>query len=351
MTLACRRRSRCAGLLGLSLACGFDASGVGETDSETSSTTDESDGSGPTATSATPTTDSTTDPSESTSTDPATTEDPSSTGTEGETEGDPVIGCPDALPQDWIYCQDFEDLGDPFEQFEPYLADNGNFEVGVAQAFSGDRALRILYPQAGLQWSGEAWVRFGDAGNEGPRFAGEDTFDEVWVRLRLRLRDDWPGDGFGDLLSLDALEGPDHARVMSTTVSARVGDPGMFVHSRSCIVGNDLECDGDQDWLTDHFVAADIGSTSVTEAAEAPPWHCIVLHVRLNEPGSSDGFVSLTVDGVEDVVLYDLDLRGDWTQTGINALRILSSWGTGSFEGAERYLDDLVIASAPLACD
>lgn len=268
----------------------------------------------------------------------------------GTTGGGSVVGCPDPLPDGWIYCQDFENLGDPFEHFEPYFPDATNFEVGATAAFSGERSLRIRYTEAGDDWSGEAWVRFGDAGNAGPVFASGEVFEEIWARVYVRTQDDWAGGGFGEVFGLDALEGAANARVAVVNVASVPANEFLTMQTRSCVVDGALPCDGNQDWNTDRVLQNLGGSTVVADVEQGPMWHCLVLHVALNEVGMTDGFAELIVDGVEDIVFYDLDLRGTWDQTGLNTLRLESSWPGGPAAPVERYVDDLVIAAAPLDC-
>jgi hypothetical protein len=202
----------------------------------------------------------------------------------------------------------------------------------------------------GDTWSGEAWIRFGDAGNAGPVFASAQVFDEIWARVWVRTQDGWPGGGYGEVLEISAREGPQGARV-ATVVAG--GDPMqnyLGLQARTCIDAGMLQCDGMMDWQTDRFLAGSGGSTIINDPEQGPQWHCIVMHVQLNQAGMTDGFASLIVDGVEDVVLYDLDLRGTWDQTGLNTVRINSSWPGGATGTVERYMDDIVIANAPLEC-
>jgi hypothetical protein len=273
------------------------------------------------------------------------------TDTSGST-GDVDDGCPETLPDGWLYCQDFEFLGDPFTEFDPYFSDATNFEVDVAAARSGTRSLRIRYTAIGDNWSGEAAIRFGDAENGGPIHAPGDPIDEVWVRLIVRTQDEWPGGGFGEVLAVEALEGPSGARVASVSVDVQPGGDVASAEARTCIAaGPTLECDGVQDWMTDTFLVTASGTTDVATTEAGPQWHCLVVHVALNTLGNADGVATLTVDGNEDVALSDLDLRGDWDQTGLNSVNIATAWPGGATAIVERYVDDLVISTAPLACD
>jgi hypothetical protein len=82
----------------------------------------------------------------------------------------------------------------------------------------------------------------------------------------------------------------------------------------------------------------------------AGQWHCIEAHMRLNEPGLSNGVAELWVDGSLDAQRADLNYVGDFTAYGINALYLENYINNGAPQAQVRDYDDLVVSTRRIGC-
>lgn len=287
---------------------------------------------------------STSDPSETSDTTPTTT-DPT------DTDGPPLVGCPDPLPDGWILCQDFEDPTAIDEDFHGFASNNAegfnHYRFDDEVAFSGSGSLVVEHVQF-YPWSGTSWLRFGAGPSQTPH-APNETFEEVWVRLRIMLEDGWDVGGFGDVIEINSVT-TNFAHVMSASIDAP--DSVLRARARSCVVDDDMvQCDGDMDWVTMQERANAPGPTPFFDGGFSGEWHCIVVHVRLGDPDRDNGLIELHLDGELEAAIEDVDFRGELEGVGLNAIQLSAFWEGGSPRTVRRYFDDLVVSSTALACD
>jgi hypothetical protein len=182
-------------------------------------------------------------------------------------------------------------------------------------------------------------------------YAPTETFEEVWVRLHMRLEDGWDVGGPGDIIEVNSVT-TGFAHVMSASIDAPSGTPTVRARARTCVTGGvNIECDGYQDWETLQELGNDPGETPLFDGAASGEWHCLVLHVRLNDPGASNGSIDVELDGEPESALEDLDLRGEVAGVGLNAIQLSAYWDGGPSEPVERYLDEIVVSDSPLGCE
>lgn len=73
--------------------------------------------------------------------------------------------------------------------------------------------------------------------------------------------------------------------------------------------------------------------------------------MRLNRPGLPDGLYEVFLDGEQRVSASNLDLRGTFADYGLNGVMMHGYWeGGGSPIDQSRWVDDFVIATAPIGC-
>ena len=265
-------------------------------------------------------------------------------------------GCPDPLPDGWIFCEDFEDIGkEDFNDRFSIFASNEvgdreeTFRIDTIEAFSGEASLTVWH-QPGMTWVGEAGFRFG-AGPGTALYAPDENFDEVWVRVQVFLEEGWSMGGHAELLQVNSVEsGFEHT--MSASVDGPIGDDVLRARARTCISsGGEILCSGFMDGatLSDNEIGTAEGSTSFFTPAHAGEWHCIVARVRLGSPGEADGRVRFWLDDGDEADLQDIDFRGQFDGNGLNLIRLNGFWG-GATEPVYRFMDDLVVSRTELAC-
>jgi len=321
-------------------ACGFDSSGggMGSDDGEdaTSAASTSADVSTAGSTeSAGPTNDA----EGSSGSDPTT----SATTTDDTTGGVAEVGCPEALPADWVFCSDFEaeNAADAFARWEPVPE---RMAIVDAVGREGSRALQFTYAP-GDNWAGRAIVEFGDFPDDAVMHAPGQRFSELWVRMHMRTQADWPGLGAGDLfavqVSTDVFEQPTSAVIVSLYTNESAATIG--VHPSRCFTGPDPGC-GSEDSL-----GAIFGTTPVWGTRRADLWQCVVVHLRLDD-GGPNGVIELFVDDNPEASRQDYGFAQGWAGEGWNTLQISGSWPNGNPPPVQRWLDDVVISTAPVAC-
>jgi len=332
------------------MACAFD-SGGGDGSGDTRGTSSDADDDGETdagsvddatvtATAEGTETTSATDPSDTTSDDASS----ATTGSESDTDTPPEYGCPDQLPQDWIFCSDFD--GDaPEAAFSAWEPGDDRMAIAAGEGLVRSSALEFRH-EPGIVWSGRAAVHFGDTPRDGDtQYADEETLDEVWVRVFLRTEMGWPALGPGDLLSVDieADDGEGTVAAVRASIYSPMIDEVLGVHPQRCFTGTDPGCGGGMS------LGALEGATAVYGEPRAGEWQCIEMHVRVDD-GGSNGQIELFVDEQLDAMRDDYAFVQGWSGNRWNSLQITGSWDGGPPQPLRRWIDDVVISRAPIGC-
>ncbi len=264
----------------------------------------------------------------------------------GDVEVEP--GCPQPLPDSWVLCEDFEDVGDLGSHFAAVFG--SGLAIG-GPGYESAEALELTH-FAQQSWSGELWIRFGE-GPASANTAEPDTqFDEVWTRFRFRADEGWPVQGPGDLLSIDGVaQNGGWGATFKARVSAGQAESSIRNSAFTCLFGGDHPCMGDNDWDHLDYLGGELGEVSVFGEEVAQQWHCAVVHARLNTAGNSNGLVEVAVDGQPDASLTGVDFRGSRSDLGFNMLSIAAFIQTSLQDNHRRYIDDIVVSTESLDCD
>ena len=200
-------------------------------------------------------------------------------------------GCPNPLPADWIFCEDFEGAGSPAERFFEWDDDEGDFRVTSSTAYSGERALETVF-QSGEVDAGRANIAFGNNpghyGNTGLYRAGE-TFDEVYWRMFIKHQSGWPDIGPAKLSRVTSIAKADWGQAMIAHLWSAGDDVVLLGDPASCVVGSQVVCSGYNDFNNLSWLGVMPGQTAIFSNARSGKWVCVEGHVRLNSPGTSDG--------------------------------------------------------------
>lgn len=345
-------------------ACTFEiessAQPDGDTDPETSggeagtmtgpppSGSTSSGASGETSPSTTATSDPTTSPtSEDTTDETATTAGETGSETSDET-GTAEYGCPDPLPESWVLCEDFEDVGNFADHFAD--VDGSGLTIG-GPGYESPDALQITH-FAQQSWVGEVLFRFGQGPAANNVASPNARFEELWVRARFRADEGWPVQGPGDLLSLDGvLADGGWGATFKARLSAGQFEPAIRNSAFTCVYGNDIPCDGNNDWDFLSYLGGEPGDVAVFEESVVSDWHCAVIHARLNTPGNANGLLEVSVDGQSDAATGGLDFRGSQSSLAFNVLSIPTFMQTPLQNDHRRYIDDVVVSTQALDCE
>ena len=183
-------------------------------------------------------------------------EDRETDGLEGSTGGDsggdiprpadgPHAPCPDALPDGWIFCEDFES-SDPAADFFDYVDSDGNFVPSFEGGASGIGAMRAHY-RKGQEAAGFLSVSFGanPINTTGrPGHAAEQSFDEIYWRFRMKTEEGWPEAGPHNLTRISAFAESDWGQAMVASVSSKGDDVVLQGSAASCVLEGQVACSG-----------------------------------------------------------------------------------------------------------
>jgi len=254
--------------------------------------------------------------------------------------------CPSPLPASWIFCDDFEG-GDPdaSNYFERNFRD-GAFRRTMAQSVSGSYSMEVQW-DTGTVEAGNLKVSFGDT-PMGATHRAEETFDEVYWRMRVRHEAGWTGSP-AKLSRATMFVGGDWSQGMIAHLwsagDVLLGDPA------SCVSGGSPTCSGYNDFDELQWLGQMRGTTPIFATADSGQWRCVEGHVRLNTPGASDGVYEFWIDDDIQSARTDMNWRGSYTGHGINAVFFENYWNDGSPRPQKRWFDDLAIATTRIGCD
>jgi hypothetical protein len=92
------------------------------------------------------------------------------------------------------------------------------------------------------------------------------------------------------------------------------------------------------------------GRTPLLATSQAGTWRCVEAHMRLNDPGQSNGVFELWINGRLDAARSALNWLGAYDAFGINAVFLENYWNNGSPAEQERYFDDFVVSTQRIGC-
>jgi hypothetical protein len=268
-------------------------------------------------------------------------------------EAEMKAGCPAPLPGDWVFCEDFESITDPVRRFFEYADADGRFRLVEGTSASGIRSMESTYAE-GIEGAGLLIVSFGasplDDGAR-PSYDPEHDFQEIYWRFRVRMEADWPNVGPGRLTRAMSFAASDWSEAFVADIASAGDSTVLAATPRTCIADGTVKCEGYDDAVGLESIGGLIGQTELFSDAASGSWHCVEVHMRLNTPGEVDGALEFWVDDVPEAGSEALDWRGSWTDYGINAVAIENFWPGGAAAPLRRWIDDIVISTAPIGCD
>jgi hypothetical protein len=261
--------------------------------------------------------------------------------------------CPDALPEAWVLCEDFEAIEDPTKTFFEFQDGDGAFVLGQGDAASGTRSMRTKYRE-GVEGSGWLSVAIGRnpvVYGDRPNAAAGGDFTEIYWRFRVKTQAGWPDIGLGHLTSATVLASSEWTQAMVARLRSDGDNVVLLAEPTTCIEGGAVSCTGFEDAMGQKHLGGLVGAMPIFSQAAADEWHCVEAHVVLNTPGLADGVFEFWVDDTLENGAYQLDWRGTWAEYGINLVTLENFWPGGAPADLERAVDDLVISTAPIGCE
>jgi len=265
----------------------------------------------------------------------------------------PCNECKDwqVLHPEWIFCDDFED-NTPLRRQGRYFEhdnDGGDFVVVDGVGLDGSRGMRAKF-QSGEVSAGALHLAFGrvpDAYfNKGIR-PGED-FRDIYYRVYMRNQAGWTGSP-AKLSRATVFAGSNWSQAMIAHVWSSgnylLVDPASGVDNNGNVVTIKYN-----DFDNLHWLGYKRGVTPIFAPQNADRWFCIEAHVRLNDPGQSNGVQEFWINGNLEARRTGLNFVGTYADYGINAVFLENYWNAGSTKLQERYFDSFVVSTKRIGC-
>jgi hypothetical protein len=261
--------------------------------------------------------------------------------TEAEVRGTGL--CPWPLPAEMAFCEDFESGCALATLVDSEDSGSANVDMAIvdSEATSGTHSLQNTI-RAGQRASG---------GSISFRFDAADPAD-VYVRVRVKFRPPWPAWGAGELIRLEADNGSPLPPMEARLTAYRPDTTVLIAEALSC---GTARCEGATADTIPRQIAEIEGLTPISGPEDSGAWHCVELHVRLNELGESDGALEFWVNGNLEGSMSGLDWRGTWDDPGPTHVTLASGWRGAALDPPpselRRWLDDIVVSSERIGCD
>jgi hypothetical protein len=109
-----------------------------------------------------------------------------------------------------------------------------------------------------------------------------------------------------------------------------------------------VKCIGYNDFPNMDWIGNLRGTTPIFDSVHDGIWYCVESHVKLNDPGTSNGIQEFWIDGNLDARRDSLNFVVSYTDYAINAVLFENYWNSGSVQLQERYFDNIVVSTQPI---
>jgi hypothetical protein len=253
---------------------------------------------------------------------------------------------------DWIFCDDFEDTGalvKPGRYFE-YDDNDGDFINSAGVGLDGSHGMRVRF-QEGEVSAGGLKVAFGKnpiGYMNKQKIRPNEDFREIYYRMYLKMQAGWSGSPAKLSRATCFPNAEDWRQAMiahlwSDDNEHLLIDPAGCVDNSGTIICTKYNDFDNLKWLGNKS-----GVTPIFSTGHANRWFCIEAHVKLNDPGQSNGIQEFWIDGAIEAQKTGLNFVGSFDGYAINAVFFENYWNSGSVKLQERYFDNIVISTRPI---
>lgn len=261
----------------------------------------------------------------------------------------------DAPGTDWIWCDDFEQdrLGAYFE----HNTAGGDFVRASGVGIEESSGMRTRFREGR---DGAGWMHLAIGKTPQARMRPADQSDtvhrDVYWRFLVRNQQGWTGGGGHKLTRArgfaspdswqQAFAGPLWSGNKDDTRDILVLDPVSGTDEN----GNLLPYTSGNLGEGPRWLGVGRGATPLFADTQVGPWYCVEVHLRLNDPGASNGVFEYWIDGNPEARRDGLNWVGQFTDYGINTISLDNYWNGGAPQDQERYLDNFVVSTSPIGC-
>jgi hypothetical protein len=253
------------------------------------------------------------------------------------------------LHPEWIFCDDFED-GTPLVRegrYFEYDNDSGDFIPLNGVGFDGSKGMRVIF-QAGEVSAGSLHLGFGRNPNGYMNKGIRETedFRDIYYRMYLKMQPGW----VGSPAKLSRATSFSSSTSWAQAMIAHLWSSGnyLLVDPASGVENGVVVTTKYNDFANLHWLGYQAGVTPIFDSLHDGIWYCIEHHIRLNDPGQSNGIQEFWIDGQLEARRAGLNFVDTWTDYAINAIFLENYWNSGSPHLQERYFDNFVVSTQPI---
>jgi len=254
---------------------------------------------------------------------------------------------------DWIFCDDFEDTGALVKQGRYFEYDDnaGDFVPKAGIGFSGSRGMQVRW-QAGEVGAGSIKLSFGRNPNaymNKQNIRPGQDFREIYYRMYLKMQTGWQGSPAKLSRATIFTSANDWRQAMIAHLWSD-DSAHLLIDPASCVDGGVVQCTTYNDFNHLKWLGNKSGVTPLFATDHSGTWYCIEAHVKLNDPGQSNGVQEFWIDGRLEARREGFNFVGTFADYGINAVFFENYWNAGSPVLQERYFDNIVVSTKPIGC-
>jgi hypothetical protein len=125
----------------------------------------------------------------------------------------------------------------------------------------------------------------------------------------------------------------------------------LLIDPASCVnASGAVQCTTYNDFNHLSWLGNKSGITPLFATNNSGKWFCVEAHVKLNDPGLSNGIQEFWIDGQLEARREGLNFVGTYADYAINAIFFENYWNAGSPVQQERYFDNIVVSTKPIGC-
>lgn len=254
---------------------------------------------------------------------------------------------------DWIFCDDFESddalVGD--KRYYEHDNNDGDF-IPVANAgIDNSKGMQTIW-QSGEIDAGHLSLGFGrnPSSYMNRNIHSDKDFREIYYRMYVKHGPGWEGNPY-KLSRTSVVSSSDWSQAMIAHlwISNSLNDT-LAVDPTSCVTNGVVQCSGWNDTSHLQWLGQVEGSYPIFSTENSGQWNCIEVHVKLNDPGQSNGIHEYWIDGALQARASNLNFIDTYTEYGLNHLSFENYWNGGSPLTQQRYFDNIVVSTSPIGC-
>ena len=261
----------------------------------------------------------------------------------------------DAPRPEWIWCDDFEK--DRLTSYFEYASIDGDFVRLPGVGYGGSTGMRARFSHAGQVQAGFLHLAIGKTPSPYFRPVDDGTrrYREIYWRHMIKFEIGWVGAGGNKMSRAQVLVNTNWAQAATAPVSSGIISQGQpyrlgIAASSGTDAGGTVRTTEYNDFAHYRRLATAWSRTPIFDQEHVGKWYCIEAHARLNDPGRSNGFFELWINGGPEARIDGLNWQGAYTDYGINAVFLENYWNDGAPRPQERYFDNFIVSTERIGC-